>query len=65
MYDKAVNRYFFIFDSIPDQCESQKMCGRIVSEHPSLIVYCPGKYITQRMYDEAVDDSQAALKLIL
>ena len=29
-----------------------------------LIVYCPDKYKTQRMCDESVDDSLAALKLI-
>ena len=40
------------------------MCDRDVSEDPSLIVYCPDKYITQKMCDEAVDDSVAALKLI-
>ena len=36
------------------------MCYRV--EDPFLIVYCPDKYKTQRMYDEAVDDSLAALK---
>ena len=40
------------------------MCDRVVSEDPFLIVYCPDIYKTQRMYDEAVDDSLAALKLI-
>ena len=29
-----------------------------------LIVYGPDKYITQKMYDEPVDDSVAAFKLI-
>ena len=40
------------------------MCGRVVSEDPFLIVSCTDKYKTQRMCDEAVDDSLAALKLI-
>ena len=40
------------------------MCGRVVSEDPSLIVYCPDEYIAQRIYDEATDDSLTALKLI-
>ena len=40
------------------------MCDRVVSEDPFLILYCPDKYITQRMCDKAVDDSLAALKLI-
>ena len=39
------------------------MCGRVVSEDPFLIVYYPDKYKTQRMYDKAVDDSLAALKI--
>ena len=29
-----------------------------------MTVYCPGKYKSQRMCDEAVDDSPVALKLI-
>ena len=40
------------------------MCDRLVSEVPFLIVDCPDKYKVQRMYEEAVDDSLAALKLI-
>ena len=40
------------------------MCDRVVSEDPFLIVYCPDKYKTQRMCDEAVDDSLVALKLV-
>ena len=37
---------------------------RVVSEDPFMIVYLPDKYKTQRMCDEAVDDSLEALKLI-
>ena len=40
------------------------MCHKVVSEDPFLIVYCPDKYKTQRMCNEAVDDSLAALRLI-
>ena len=40
------------------------MCDRVVSEDAFLIVHCPDKYITQKLCDEAVDDSLAALKLI-
>ena len=35
------------------------MCDRVVSEDHFLIVYCPNKYTSQRMCDEAVDDSLA------
>ena len=38
---------------------------RVVSEDPSLTVYCPDKYITQRISDEAVDISLAESKFIL
>ena len=40
------------------------MFDSVVSQDPSLIVYCPDKYKTQRMCDEAVDDCLAALKLV-
>ena len=40
------------------------MCDRVSSEDPFLIVYCPNKYKTERMCDEAVDDPLAALQLI-
>ena len=40
------------------------MCDRVVSEDPFLIIYWPGEYKTQRMCDEAVDDSLAPLQRI-
>ena len=40
------------------------MCDNVVSEDFSLIVCCLDKYRTQRMYDEAVDDCLAPLKLV-
>ena len=40
------------------------MCDRVVSENLFLILYCPDKYITQKMCDEPVDDSLATLQLI-
>ena len=64
MCNKAVDNFFFVFDSIFDQYKTQVMCDRAVSADPFLIVYCPGKYIIQKMCDEAVDDSLATLKLI-
>ena len=41
------------------------MCDKVVSEDPFSIIYCPDKYKSQRMCDEAVHDSLAALKLVL
>ena len=32
--NKAVNRCFFVFDSIPDQYKTQEMCDKVVSEDP-------------------------------
>ena len=64
MCDKAVNRCFFVFDSIPDRYKTQEMCARVVSEDFCLMVYCHEKYKTQRICDEAVDDYLAALKYI-
>ena len=64
MCDKSVNRCFFVFYSIPDQCKIQEICDTVVSEDPSLIVYCPDKYKTQRLCDEAVDECLAALELV-
>ena len=43
MNDKAVNRCFFVFDSILDQYKTQEMCDTVVSEDPSLIVTCRDK----------------------
>ena len=42
---------FFVFDSIPDWYKTQEMCERVVSED-------------QKIWDKAVDDSLAVLKLI-
>ena len=64
MFDKAVNICLFIVDFISDQYKTQGTCGRVASEDPLLIVYCPDKYKTHRMCDEAVDNSLAALKLM-
>ena len=47
MCDKAVNKFFFVFDFIPDQYNIQEMCDTAVSNDPFLIVYCPDKYKTQ------------------
>ena len=40
------------------------MCGRVIYEDPFMLVYCPDRYKTQKMCDEAVDDCLAALKFI-
>ena len=54
---------FFVFDSVPDHYKAQEICDGCLGIS-FLIVYCPDKRITQKMCDEAVDDSLAALKLI-
>ena len=42
----------------------QEICDTAVPEDSSLKVYCPDKYKTQRMWDEAVDECLTALKLV-
>ena len=64
MFDKAVNRCFVVFHSIPDRYKNQEMSNGVVFKDPFSIVYCPDKYKTQRMFDEAVNHSLAALKPI-
>ena len=54
---------FFVFDFIPNKYKTQEMCYGVVSEDPFSIMCCHDKYKTQRICDEAVDDSLAALKL--
>ena len=63
MYYKAVHKCCFVFDSIPDQNKTQEICDIIVFLS-FLIVYCRDKYKSQRMCDEAADDSLAVLELI-
>ena len=64
MCHKAVKRYFFVFDSIPNRYKTQEMCDKVVSKAPFLIVYWPYKYKTLRICDKAIDDCLAALKFI-
>ena len=42
----------------------KKCVNRVISKDLFLIIYCPDKYIIQKLCDEAVDDSIATLKLI-
>ena len=60
MCNRAVTRRFFVFDSIPYQYKTQEICDIVLSEDPFLIVYCPD--ITQKMFDEGLDDSLAKSK---
>ena len=54
----------FVFDFIPDWYKDQEICEKVASEDPFLIVDCSDRYKTQRMCDDAVDDSLAALKFV-
>ena len=55
---------FFVFDSIPDQYKTQEIYNNLFL-YPFFTVHCLDKCKTQRkIYDEAVNDSLAALKLI-
>ena len=54
----------FVFDSILDWYNTQKMRHSDVSEDPFMIVYIPDRYKTQRMCEKVVDNCVTALKLI-
>ena len=45
---------FYVFDSIPNHYKPQTICDIFVSEDSFLIVYCPDKYKTRRMYRNLV-----------
>ena len=56
--DKAVDKYHFVFDSVPDQFKTHKMCDKIVSDDPFKLKYCNDRYKSHKMCDKAVDDCQ-------
>ena len=64
MSDRAVSTYPSTIKFVSECFMTQKMCDRVAPEDHFLIVYCPDKYITQRIYDEAVGNSLTVLKLI-
>ena len=47
MCDKAVNICFTLFHSVFNQCKTQEMSGRVVSEDPFMLIYCPDRCKTQ------------------
>ena len=50
---------FFVFYSIPDIYKTKEIGKLVVSLYFPFIVYCPYKYITKEICDEAFDDSLA------
>ena len=54
MCDKAINTCFFVFTSVPDQCKTQEIGNRVISEDPFMLIYCLNRYKTQKMFDEAL-----------
>ena len=46
---KVVHRCIFVFDSIPEGINTQKICDIVISLYLLLIVHCPDKYKTQKM----------------
>ena len=53
-----------VFDSIPDQFKTQKMCDKAFSEDPFMLKYCLDRYKTQEMCGKAVDDFLPTLKFV-
>ena len=56
---KAINRFFLYLILFPINTKEI-----VLSLHMFPIIYCPDKYKTQKMYDEAVDDFLEALGLL-
>ena len=44
MCDEAVNKFFFVFDSIPNQYKTHEMWNGVLSEDPFLIVLINKKH---------------------
>ena len=64
MGDKAIDKYPFVFDFVPDQYKTQEMCDTIVSNYPFKLKYCHHKCKTQENCNKAVDDFLSALKFV-
>ena len=47
MRDKALDTCAFVFDSVPDRWNTQKMCDEVVSKEPFMLKYCLNRYKTQ------------------
>ena len=64
MCEKAVNVCFSYLNIFLIGIKLKKYVTELLLKIIFLIVHCPDKYKLQRMCDEAVDNSLAALKLI-
>ena len=53
-----------MFDSVPDQCKTQEICDKIVSEYPFKLKYCHYRYKTQKVCEKAPDYFLLALKFL-
>ena len=56
MWDKAVNRCFLYFILFLINTKLWKCVTELFLKTLFLILYCPDKYKSHRMYDEAVED---------
>ena len=49
----------------PDQYKTHEKWNKVVSKEPVMSKFCPDRYKTQKMCDEAVDARLSALSLFL
>ena len=49
MCNKAVNRCFFEFDSIPDQYKTQEMCDEAVDDSLAILKFISDSFVTSKM----------------
>ena len=59
MCDISVNTCSFIFNSVLGWFKTQEIYDRVVSKDSFMQRYCPDRYKTQKMCEEAVDDCLA------
>ena len=61
MRDEAVDT-LFLFDFVPDWCQTKNMYEKIVSGDFSILKYCHDRCKAQEMCDKTIDDFLPALK---
>ena len=53
MCEKAVEKYPWSLEFVPDGLKTHKMCEKAVKKHPSNLRYAPSKF--REMFEKAVE----------
>ena len=65
MWDEAVDKCPFVFDSVPGQYKFQEICDKFNSEDPLKLKYFYDRCKTQEMCNKPVDNFLPALNFLL